>query len=84
MTIYDTKPEEILKKILPIYILNVVYGALIEANVCESFSRHFAMDQATKSANEMINDLKIQYNKTRQELITQQINEIISSTIEGK
>jgi F-type H+-transporting ATPase subunit gamma len=42
------------------------------------------MDQATKNANEMLNDLKIQYNKTRQELITQQINEIISSTIGGK
>lgn len=83
-TIYDSKPEEILEKILPIYILNVIYGAILEANICESFSRQFAMDQATKNANEMINNLKIQYNKTRQELITQQINEVISSTIGGK
>ena len=84
VTIYDTKPDIILNKILPIYILNLIYGAIVEANVCESFSRQFAMDQATKNANEMINNLKIQYNKTRQELITQQINEVIGSTIGGR
>ncbi|MCQ3907673.1 MAG: F0F1 ATP synthase subunit gamma [Mycoplasmoidaceae bacterium] len=66
---------------LPVYVSNLIYGSLIEATLCESTSRRFAMEGATKNATELIDTLKIQYNQARQEAITQEINEIVAGAV---
>lgn len=77
-TIFEPSAKDIIKAILPVYVSNLVYGSLIESSLCESTSRRFAMEGATKNATELIDTLKIQYNQARQEAITQEINEIVA------
>ena len=77
-TIFEPNAKDIIKAILPVYVSNLVYGSLIESTLCESTSRRFAMEGATKNATELIDNLKIQYNQARQEAITQEINEIVA------
>lgn len=77
-TIFEPNAKDIIKAILPVYVSNLIYGSLIEATLCESTSRRFAMEGATKNASELIDTLKIQYNQARQEAITQEINEIVA------
>lgn len=77
-TIFEPNAKDIIKAILPVYVSNLIYGSLIESTLCESTSRRFAMEGATKNATELIDNLKIQYNQARQEAITQEINEIVA------
>lgn len=75
----DTKT--LLQKIVPMYITNIIFQALMEAQASELASRMTAMSAATKNAEDMINYLTIQYNKARQDSITQEITEVISGAI---
>lgn len=77
-TIFEPSAKDIIKAIVPVYISNLIYGSLIESALCESTSRRFAMEGATKNASELIDTLKVQYNQARQEAITQEINEIVA------
>ena len=76
--------EQILFRSVYFYVFNCIYCALVVSYLCELFARRFAMENATKNTNEMIHQLKITLNQMRQETITQQINEIISSSLEEK
>jgi F-type H+-transporting ATPase subunit gamma len=71
-------PATIIDQLLPAYLKNRVYLALLEASASELASRMTAMSNATKNAGEMINKLTVQYNKLRQSAITQEILEIVS------
>ncbi len=83
-TIYDTDmifepdPYSILGKLVPMYITNIIYQALLEAHASELASRMTAMSAATNNAQDMISTLTLEYNKARQEKITQELTEIIS------
>ena len=70
--------KTVLKKIVPMYITNIIYQALLEATASELASRMTAMSAATNNAGEMIANLTIEYNKERQAKITQEITEVIS------
>ena len=70
--------HHILQKIVPMYMTNIFYQALLEAQASELASRMTAMSAATTNAEKMIHDLSIEYNKTRQTAITQEIIEIVS------
>ena len=61
----------------PIYMHGMIFGAMTESFCAEQSARMTAMDSATKSANDMIRDLQLEYNRTRQGSITQEITEII-------
>ena len=61
----------------PIYMHGMIFGAMTESYCDEQSDRMTAMDSATKSANDMIRDLQLEYNRTRQGSITQEITEII-------
>ena len=61
----------------PIYIHGMIFGAMTESNCAEQSARLTAMDSATKSATDMIHALQLEYNRTRQGAITQEITEII-------
>ncbi len=70
--------HHILQKIVPMYMTNIFYQALLEAQASELASRMTAMSAATTNADKMIHDLSIVYNKTRQTAITQEIIEVVS------
>lgn len=80
-TIFEPQSEDIIKRVIPNFISNLIFGALVESILCESYSRRFAMEGATKNATQLIDELKVQYNQARQEAITQEINEIIAGAI---
>lgn len=68
----------ILQNVMPMYITNIIFQALLEANASELASRMTAMSAATNNAQEMIRALTIDYNKARQAQITQELNEVVS------
>ena len=66
--------------LVPKYIRGVIYGALVEAYASEQSARMAAMDEASKSAEEMLADLRIHYNRARQAGITQEMSEIVGGS----
>jgi F-type H+-transporting ATPase subunit gamma len=77
---YDPDPETVLKRLVPQYLTWVIFGALIQSSASEHCSRRYAMSNATKNASEILDALKIQYNQARQESITNELSEIITSS----
>lgn len=70
--------HNILQKVVPMHIVNIVYQALLEAQASELASRMTAMSAATNNAEKMLKTLSVQYNKSRQFAITQEIIEVVS------
>jgi F-type H+-transporting ATPase subunit gamma len=75
---YEPDEEDILADLLPRNIAVQVYRALLENQAGFYGSQMTAMDNATRNAGDMINRLSIQYNRTRQAVITTELIEIIS------
>ena len=78
--IYEFEPseEDILNDLLPRNIATQLYSSQIESTASELAARMTAMDNATRNAGEMIDNLTLQYNRTRQAVITKELIEIIS------
>ena len=77
-TLYDPNPEETLEKAMPDYLAGRLYSAACDAFASEVAARRNAMDSATKNAGEMIDGLRLKYNRARQGAITQEITEIVA------
>ncbi|MEM9477585.1 MAG: F0F1 ATP synthase subunit gamma [Pseudomonadota bacterium] len=79
-TLYDYEPSEegILADLLPRGVATQVFAALLENAASEQGARMSAMDNATRNAGEMIDRLTIQFNRSRQAVITNELIEIIS------
>jgi F-type H+-transporting ATPase subunit gamma len=75
--ILEPSADEILVKILPLYVRNSVYTALLETAAAEHGARRTAMKSATDNAGEMLQTLTRRYNRARQAAITQEIAEIV-------
>jgi len=77
---YDYEPaeEEILDALLPRGVATAIFSGLLENAASEQGARMSAMDNATRNAGEMIDKLTIQYNRSRQAVITNELIEIIS------
>ena len=78
VTEFEPDVNAIMKKLVPMYITNIIYQALLEAAASELASRMTAMSAAVNNASEMIRALTIDYNKARQAKITQELNEVVS------
>ena len=76
--IYEPEPEEILKRLLPVYVETEIYRALLESAASEQGARMTAMRNATKSAGELIDNLTLAMNRARQAEITQEILEVVA------
>lgn len=78
--LYDYEPSEeaILADLLPRGVATAIFSALLENGASEQGARMSAMDNATRNAGEMIDKLTIQYNRSRQAVITNELIEIIS------
>ncbi len=75
--IFEPSVEEIFERLLPKYLEVQVYGAILEALASEMAMKRAAMKAATDAANDMIGGLTRQYNRARQEGITNELLEII-------
>ena len=75
---FEGEKEDILANMYQFNLACALYGCLLENITCEQASRMTAMDAATNNANEMINKLRIQYNRQRQAVITTELTEIVA------
>lgn len=77
---FEPEAEAILGELLPLFIKQEVYQTVLEAKASEHSARMVAMKSATDNANNLVDDLTLQYNKARQAAITQEILEISAAT----
>ena len=75
---YEPNQEHVLNEIIPRNIAIQIHSGLLENMASEQGSRMTAMDNATRNANDMIDNLTLFYNRSRQALITKELIEIIS------
>ena len=76
--LFEPSPEAVLNRLLPHYVAINIYRAVLENNASEQSARMIAMRNSTDNANELIEDLTLVYNKTRQATITREMIEIAS------
>ena len=76
--IFEPEPEEILERLLPVYVETQVYRALLESAASEQGARMTAMRNASKNADELVDSLTLQMNRARQAEITQEILEVVA------
>ncbi len=74
---FEPDPDTVLNELLPRYVENIVYTALLESAASEHAARRRAMKSATENADELIRTLTRQANQARQAEITQEISEIV-------
>ena len=75
--IFEPEPEEILARLLPVYLETQLYRALLESAASEQGARMTAMRNASKNAGELIDSLTLSMNRARQSEITQEILEVV-------
>ena len=75
---YEPDEESILADLLPRGVATQIFAALLENGASEQGARMSAMDNATRNAGEMIDNLTIEFNRSRQAVITNELIEIIS------
>ena len=75
---YEPSDDEIMNELLPRNIATMVFRALLESNASEHGARMTSMDSATRNAGDMIDNLTLVYNRTRQANSTSELIEIIS------
>jgi F-type H+-transporting ATPase subunit gamma len=76
--LFEPKPEELFKSLLPTYVEVQVFRALLESNAAFYAAQMTAMDAATRNSGEMIEQLTLYMNKVRQAAITREIIEVVS------
>ena len=79
-TMFDPDPETILNELIPMMLYDVAYADWMESTTAEQGSRRMAMKTASDNADELSEELKLEYNKARQASITQEITEIVGGS----
>lgn len=74
---YESGPVAFLEEALPTCLAMFIHSAMVESSVCEQAARMVSMDAASKNADDIIENLTLTYNRSRQQAITQEINEIV-------
>ena len=78
--IMEPNQEALIEVLVPLYLKNSIYAKFLESEVCEQAARSNAMENATKNAEELLENLQIEFNKARQAAITQEITEIVGAS----
>lgn len=78
VTLFEPDATTILNTLIPMYFESSLYGKFVECHVSEQASRRMAMENASDNADEIIEQLQLQYNKARQSAITQEITEVVA------
>jgi F-type H+-transporting ATPase subunit gamma len=76
--LFEPDPRSILDELVPRYLNYVLWRILLESNAAEQGARMVAMDNATSNADELLRDLRLKYNRARQDAITKELIEITS------
>ena len=76
--LYEPEAKDLLNGLLRRYIESQVYQAVVENTACEQAARMVAMKSASDNAGDIIDELKLAYNKARQAAITQELSEIVA------
>ncbi len=74
---YEPSKHDVLDEVLPLYVNNQIYRAILESIASEMGARMTAMDAATRNASELLTRLTLQYNRARQAAITKELMEIV-------
>lgn len=74
---FEPSPEVVLTQMIKQYVNVTIYGCLLESSTSEQASRRTAMENATENGEELLEDLRLEYNRARQASITQEISEIV-------
>jgi F-type H+-transporting ATPase subunit gamma len=82
--LFHPSREELVRKLVPLYLENLVYQALVESAASEHVARRNAMKSATENAEELVGSLTRAYNKARQAQITNEIAEIVGGAAAQK
>lgn len=75
--IFEPDQQQLLEELIPSILQSQLYKCILDTQASEHGSRMTAMDKATENAEEMLGELKINYNKARQEAITKELSEIV-------
>lgn len=75
--LFEPDQEELLETLLPKYAQGQVFRILLESSAAEQAARMAAMDGATRNAGELIKQLSLKYNRSRQEAITKELMDIV-------
>lgn len=78
--LYEPSVEAVLDALVPQFIFGLLYGAITQSFASETAARKMAMDTANKNSKELIEKLKLYYNRVRQEEITQELSEIVGAS----
>ena len=78
--VFEPNEQTVLNAAVPTYISGLLTACIRESYACEVAARRMAMDSAGKNAQEMIDHLQLQYNRARQNSITQEITEIVAGS----
>ncbi len=83
--IFEPGQEELLNQLVPSILRSEFYKFMLDTQASEHGARMTAMEMATENAQEMLKDLRLSYNKARQEAITRELSEIVSgaAALEG-
>ena len=76
--IYEPDAQKVLDILFKRYVESQIYRGVVENLACEQAARMLAMKNATDNASDIIDSLKLEYNKARQAMITQELAEIVS------
>ncbi len=76
---YEPSMDVFIEHTIPFYLHMSLFYAFTEANASEQGARSVAMDAASENADELLEELNHEYNRQRQETITEELNEIVSS-----
>lgn len=78
---FEPSPASILQELLPYYIENAIYQSFLEGKASEHSARMVAMKNASENAKDLVKELQLVYNKSRQESITKELLEITTATM---
>jgi len=80
MYVYEPSPSNVLYQLMPMYVVNTLYGMILESKASEHASRMTAMKSATDNAKDLIDTLQLKYNRARQNAITIELTDIIGGS----
>ena len=78
--LFEPDEQTVLNAAVPTYVSGILSACIRESFASEVAARRMAMDSASKNAQEMIDRLQLQYNRARQNSITQEITEIVAGS----
>lgn len=79
--IIEPDPQSVLRVLLPKVLVLKIFTVLLDANAAEHAARTVAMQEASDNAQKLLQELKVQYNKQRQQAITNELLDIVSGTM---